>query len=202
MKANLTETEINQIKNLFEKIKEENDFESDENYESFLNTLDDSVFEDLDEDTYRMFNTKILKFKKVNSDAIIPEYNYPTDSGFDFYSTENITIPPLGRKLIPTGLSVEFDEGLELQVRTKSGLAINQGLMVLNSPGTVDQGYRGEIKVPLFNVNPHEITINKGMKIAQGVICPVIHGRNIKIEEVSNLNEADRGSNGFGSTGL
>lgn len=202
MKNNLTEVEINQIKNLFEKIKEESNFEDGENYESFLNTLDDSAFDDLDEDTFRLLNTKVLKFKKLCPEAIIPEYNYPTDSGFDLYSTESVVIPAFGRKLIPTGLSVEFEEGLELQVRTKSGLAINQGLMVLNSPGTVDQGYRGEVKVPIFNVNPHEVTINKGMKVAQGVICPVIHGRNVRVEEVFDLNESDRGSNGFGSTGI
>lgn len=202
MKNNLTDLEIQQIKNLFEKIKEESDFEHDDNYESFLNTLDDSSFDELDEMTSKMFNTKIIKFKKLNSDAILPQYNYPTDSGFDFYSVESVTIPAFGRKLIPTGLSAEFDEGLEIQVRTKSGLAINQGLMVLNSPGTVDQGYRGEIKVPIFNVNPHEVTINKGMKVAQGVLCPVINGRNVDIQLSSDLNISDRGDNGFGSTGI
>jgi dUTP pyrophosphatase len=74
--------------------------------------------------------------------------------------------------------------------------------MVLNSPGTVDQGYSGEIKVPIFNANPHPITINKGMKVAQGVLCPVMNGKHVNLKEVSELPETDRGNNGFGSTGI
>jgi len=144
----------------------------------------------------------IIKVKTLHPDAVLPHYNYPTDSGFDLYSTIDVEIGPFGRYLIPTGLSFRFNEGYEIQVRTKSGLAINQGIMVLNSPGTVDQGYSGEIKVPIFNANPHPITINKGMKVAQGVLCPVVNGRNVKVIEVDELEETDRGDNGFGSTGI
>jgi deoxyuridine 5'-triphosphate nucleotidohydrolase len=91
---------------------------------------------------------------------------------------------------------------LEIQVRTKSGLAINQGLMVLNSPGTVDQGYSGEIKVIIFNTNNTTVTISKGMKVAQAVLCPVLNGKFVDLVEVDTFEETDRGSNGFGSTGI
>jgi dUTP pyrophosphatase len=99
-------------------------------------------------------------------------------------------------------LSFQFPEGYEIQIRTKSGLAINQGIMVLNSPGTVDQGYSGEIKVPIFNTNNSPFTINKNMKVAQGVLCPVVNGNFVKIEEVESFDQTDRGDNGFGSTGI
>jgi dUTP pyrophosphatase len=159
-------------------------------------------FDDLSQEFIKESKTKLLKVKKINSDAILPSYNYPSDSGFDLYSTEEIVIPALGRALIPTGLSFQFSEGYEIQIRTKSGLAINQGIMVLNSPGTVDQGYSGEIKVPIFNTNPSSFTIKKNMKVAQAVLCPVVNGLFVKIEEVDTFEETDRGDNGFGSTGI
>lgn len=161
--------------------------------------------QDLDEMNdhfYILSKTKVLNIKKINKDAVLPSYNYPSDSGFDLYSTEEVTIPPLGRVLIPTGLVVQFDEGLELQIRPKSGLAINQGLTVLNTPGTVDQGYTGEIQVIVFNTNNHNVTVTKGMKIAQGVLCPVVNGKFVKIIEVESLESRDRGNKGFGSTGI
>lgn len=161
--------------------------------------------EDLDEMNdhfYTLSKTKVINIKKINKDAVLPSYNYPSDSGFDLYSTEEITLSPFGRALVPTGLVVQFDEGHELQIRPKSGLAINQGLTVLNTPGTVDQGYTGEIQVIVFNTNNHNVTITKGMKIAQGVLCPVINGKFVKIFEVDNLETRDRGNKGFGSTGI
>lgn len=143
-----------------------------------------------------------LGFKKLNPDAVTPKYNYPTDSGFDLHSTIEVTLPPFGRALIPTGLQFDIDDGYEIQVRTKSGLAINQGLMVLNSPGTVDNGYTGEVKVPVFNTNNSEFTITKGMKVAQAVLCPVVNGRWVELIEMEEITDKDRGSKGFGSTGL
>jgi dUTP pyrophosphatase len=143
-----------------------------------------------------------LKYKKINVDAVSPKYNYDTDSGFDICSTEDIKIPPFGRMLIPTGLSFDIPKNMEIQIRTKSGLAINQGLMVLNSPGTIDSGYNGEIKVIVFNVNPHEVQIHKGMKVAQAVLTPVMVGKLVELEEVDIIEEKDRNANGFGSTGL
>jgi dUTP pyrophosphatase len=143
-----------------------------------------------------------LPYHKLHKDAIDPKYNYDGDSGFDLYSTEEVVIDGLGRSLIPTGLSFDIKDGYEIQVRSKSGLAINQGLMCLNSPGTVDSSYTGEVKVIIFNTNKEPFTIKKGMKVAQAVLCPVVNGKWVNPVESSNKFEKDRSSNGFGSTGV
>lgn len=143
-----------------------------------------------------------LNYMKSHSDAKDPKYAYKSDSGFDLYSTEEVRLKPFERKLVPTGLFFDIPDGYEIQVRTKSGLALKEGLMVLNSPGTVDQGYTGEIKVILMNMNNNVITINKGQKIAQAVLCPVVSGKWVKLVEVKKLDDKERSDNGFGSTGL
>ncbi len=195
--------EYDELLQLLEKLTlEANSKGLDDESEDELDSLVSMSFDDLSQEFIKESKTKLLKVKKLNSDAILPSYNYPSDSGFDLYSTEEIVIAPFGRALIPTGLSFQFPEGYEIQVRTKSGLAINQGIMVLNSPGTVDQGYSGEIKVPIFNTNNSSFTIKKSMKVAQGVLCPVVNGDFVKIEEVENFNKTDRGDKGFGSTGI
>lgn len=143
-----------------------------------------------------------LGYVKMTEDAVTPNYNYITDSGFDLHSIDDLTLKPFGRALIPTGLRFDIPDGYEIQVRPKSGLAINQGLTVLNTPGTADCGYTGEIKVIIFNTNPYEVIIPKGMKVAQAVLSPVLNGRWVDLVELENINEKDRGSNGFGSTGI
>ena len=143
-----------------------------------------------------------LGFVKLNDDVVEPFYNYPSDSGFDLYSTTDLEIQPFGRVLVPTGLSFDIKDGYEIQVRSKSGLALKQGLMVLNSPGTVDNGYTGEVQVIVFNTNNHPVTIPKGMKIAQAVLCPVVNGKWVNLVEQKTINEKERGDNGFGSTGI
>jgi dUTP pyrophosphatase len=143
-----------------------------------------------------------LHYKKISDEVNDPSYNYESDSGFDLYSTQEIVIPPLGRGLIPTGLSFDIKDGYEIQVRSKSGLAINQGLFVLNSPGTIDSGYLGEIKVIIFNTNPESFIIKKGMKVAQAVLCPVVNGKWVELINTESLSTKDRGDNGFGSTGI
>jgi dUTP pyrophosphatase len=148
------------------------------------------------------YKTKTINIEKTHPDAIIPTYAYQSDSGFDLYALESVVIKPFGREAISTGIKVSFDEGYEIQVRPKSGLALNMGLTVLNTPGTVDQGYTGEIKVIVFNTNNNSVMIEKGMKIAQGVLCPVIQGKYVKINEVNSVGEKDRNNNGFGSTGI
>jgi dUTP pyrophosphatase len=130
------------------------------------------------------------------------KYNYISDSGFDLYSTEEISIEAFGRALIPTGIRFEIPEGFEIQVRSKSGLALKQGLMVLNSPGTVDEGYTGEVQVIVFNTNKESFKITKGMKIAQAVLSKCYPGRNVNLVKVSKVENKDRGENGFGSTGI
>lgn len=143
-----------------------------------------------------------LVYKKLTSDAVTPKYNYESDSGFDLYATEDVVVSGLGRCLVPTGLSFDIGNMHEIQVRSKSGLAINEGLFVLNSPGTVDSGYNGEIKVIIFNTNQHEYTIKKGTKVAQAVLCPVASGMWVNLVETEKINDKERGSNGFGSTGI
>ena len=143
-----------------------------------------------------------LNYTKSHQDSKDPKYAYTTDSGFDLYSVEEVNFTPFQRKLVPTGLSFDIPEGYEIQVRTKSGLALNQGLMVLNSPGTVDQGYTGEVKVILMNMNNHNVKVDKGQKIAQAVLCPVVSGKWVNLNEVNQLENKDRSDNGFGSTGL
>jgi dUTP pyrophosphatase len=143
-----------------------------------------------------------LGYVKLHPDTVEPKYNYETDSGFDLHSTEEIIIPGFGRALIPTGLSFDIKDGYEIQVRSKSGLAINQGLMCLNSPGTVDNGYTGEVKGILFNTNNYPVTITKGMKIAQAVLCPVVNGKWVNLLQQNQIKEKDRADKGFGSTGI
>jgi dUTP pyrophosphatase len=137
-----------------------------------------------------------------SSDNKEPEYAYDSDSGFDLRSTEELWVQAHDRKLIPTGLRFDIPDGYEIQVRSKSGLALNQGLMVLNSPGTVDSGYQGEIKVIIFNTTNERIKIEKGQKIAQAVLCPVVNGKWINLVKVEEIGEKDRNDKGFGSTGL
>ena len=143
-----------------------------------------------------------LSYKKIHPDAVSPMYNYETDSGFDLHSVEEIILGPFERALVPTGLTFDIPEGTEIQVRTKSGLAIKQGLMVLNSPGTVDSGYQGEVKVIIFNTTNERIKIEKGQKIAQAVLCPVVNGKWVNLVRVEEIGEKDRNNQGFGSTGL
>ena len=143
-----------------------------------------------------------LPYKVLHPDAVHPKYNYDGDSGFDLHSVEDVVIPPFGRALVPSGLSFDIKDGYEIQVRTKSGLAINQGLMILNSPGTVDNSYIGEVKGIIFNTNPTEVTIPKGMKFGQAVLCPVVNGGWVDLIRVNEIKNKDRGVNGFGSTGI
>jgi len=198
---------------LSESLKQLNDYAK--NLKSYLDKSDTEDFDfesvlnqhgiDLKklEEDFLVDNTKIpLYFKKHHPDAVIPKYNYETDSGFDLHSVEEIEIGPFGRALVPTGLSFDIRDGYEIQVRSKSGLAINQGLMCLNSPGTVDNGYTGEVKAIIFNTNNHPVTIKKGMKVAQAVYCPVVNGKWIAPVEKSTITDKDRGDNGFGSTKL
>lgn len=145
---------------------------------------------------------RVLNYVKLSDDVPNPKYNYEGDSGFDLYSTEEISIPPFGRALIPTGLIFDIPDGFEIQVRSKSGLAINQGLFVLNSPATIDSGYLGQVKVILFNTNGVEVIIKKGMKVGQAVLSPVVNGKWVTLDRVEKIGEKDRNDNGFGSTGL
>ncbi|WP_024790658.1 MULTISPECIES: dUTP diphosphatase [unclassified Lebetimonas] len=140
----------------------------------------------------------VLKVKKLSNEAIIPEYKSEEAAGFDLHSVEDIIIKPGERRLIKTALAFEIERGYEIQIRPRSGLAYKHGITVLNTPGTIDSDYRGEIKVLLINLSDEEFKIKKGERMAQAVVAPVVQA---KIVEVDDLNDTKRGSGGFGSTG-
>ena len=156
----------------------------------------------LEQEMLQMNNKLLLQYSVSSDESIDPKYVYPTDSGFDLYSTESTYVEPFSRTLVPTGLHFDIPDGYEIQIRSKSGLAFNQGLMVLNSPGTVDQGYTGEIKIIIFNTTQDLINIDKGQKIAQAVLSPVVCGKWITFKKVNDIEDKDRSDKGFGSTGI
>ena len=191
-----------EIKDLMDILESMSDEETDDvDYDLIMKTFGLDVPE-LEKEMEEYIPTIDLGYIKSNENAVDPKYAYYTDSGFDLYSTEDKWIHPFDRSLIPTGLHFDIPSGYEIQVRSKSGLALNQGLMVLNSPGTVDQGYTGEIKIILFNTTNQKVRIEKGQKIAQAVLCPVVSGKWIKMVEKDKLENKDRNQNGFGSTGI
>ena len=191
-----------QIQQTFNQIKEDTGIEPEEDYIKELEDMLGMSVDDMNEGHITMMKTRTLGVELVHEDAKVPSYAYPSDSGFDLRSTIEINIPPFGRALIPTGIKLSIPEEYEIQVRPKSGLALNQGLTVLNTPGTVDSGYVGEIKVIVFNTNNETVTVSKGMKIAQAVLCPVVCGKYVSLELTNKVDDKDRMDNGFGSTGL
>lgn len=195
---NINEDEIEKLLKIIDQISTE---ESSVDYDLIMKTHGLDI-KDLEKDMEEFVPTIDLEFMKSNVDTTNPSYAYVSDSGFDLYSIEDVWIHPFDRSLISTGLILNIPDGYEIQVRSKSGLALKQGLMVLNSPGTVDQGYLGEIKVILFNTTNQKVKIEKGQKIAQAVLCPVVSGKWVKLVEKTSLNEKDRNNNGFGSTGV
>lgn len=140
-----------------------------------------------------------LKVRKINDKAIIPEYAHKGDAGMDLFSVEDVIIEAGESALIHTGIQIELPEETEAQVRPRSGLALKHSITVLNTPGTIDEGYRGEIAVILINHGKNAFMVETGMKIAQMVIKPVLR---VSIEETNSLSSSDRGEGGFGSTGL
>jgi len=140
-----------------------------------------------------------VKIKKIHSDAKIPDYAHPGDAGADLYSVEEKTLRPMKRAMISTGIKIALEKGYNAEIRPKSGLAANHGLTILNTPGTIDAGYRGEIKIIMINLSQEDFRIEKGMKIGQMVIKRVEEAR---FEEVEELDETSRNQGGFGSTGL
>ena len=141
---------------------------------------------------------KIL-WKKIDPAAQLPSYAHPGDAGMDIRSVEDLTIPPGGRALVHTGLVMQLPPDAEAQVRPRSGLALKHGVTVLNAPGTIDAGYRGEVGVILANFGDAQFAVEKGMKVAQIVVARV---EQAEIVEVLETDETDRGTGGFGSTGV
>jgi dUTP pyrophosphatase len=131
----------------------------------------------------------------------LPKYETAGSSGMDIRANidELVTVKPLQRALIKTGLFLEMDPSIECQIRPRSGLALKKGLTVLNTPGTVDADYRGEIGVILINLSEEEVVIEDGERIAQMVFCPI---QKVTLTEVTELTDSARGAGGFGSTGI
>lgn len=141
----------------------------------------------------------LLKVHRTHEDAILPCYANPGDAGLDLYSVEDVNIDPSETKLIKTGIRIELPENTEAQVRPRSGLALKHSITVLNTPGTIDEGYRGEVGVILINHGKNVFKVEKGMKIAQMIVKPVW---SVKVEEVLELSDTVRGQGGFGSSGI
>lgn len=135
------------------------------------------------------------------SDNPLPKYETETSAGMDIraFLEKNIILRPMERILVPTGLFLEIPQGYEVQIRPRSGIAINKGITLLNSPGTIDSDYRGEIKIILINLSNENFEIKNGDRIAQMVMSKY---EKIKWEEVDILGDTNRGSKGFGSTGI
>jgi dUTP pyrophosphatase len=144
--------------------------------------------------------TKIL-IKRLSNNIPLPKYETEGSSGMDLTANVDkvIEIQPGKSEIIPTGLALSIPKNYEIQIRPRSGLAAKNQISVLNTPGTIDEDYRGEIKVILINLGEKKFIIEKGLRIAQMVLCPVIKA---ELEEVDELNETKRGSGGFGSTGI
>lgn len=185
--------ELETLQNFLKQMSETN---TDENELLISNDVLEQLGDEMENMVYK------VDLNYSSKEGRLLSYNYESDSGFDLYSTEQITIPAFGRALIPTGIVLDIPEGFEVQIRSKSGLALNQGLMVLNSPGTIDQGYIGEIKIILFNTNNHQVIVERGMKVAQAVLANVVSGKFVTLNKIENVEQKERGSNGFGSTGI
>ena len=143
--------------------------------------------------------TKIL-IKRLSKKVSLPKYETSGSSGMDLAANidANINIDPGKTAIIPTGLALSIPKGFEVQIRPRSGLAAKQKISVLNTPGTIDADYRGEIKVILVNLGQETFKVEKGLRIAQMVVCPVVQAQ---LKEVDDLSETERGKGGFGSTG-
>ena len=142
---------------------------------------------------------KVL-IKKLDPSVKLPEYKTSGASGMDLiaFIREPLQVKPMMSCIVPTGLAVAFPENYEIQVRPRSGLAAKNNISILNTPGTIDSDYRGEIKVIIHNHGNRNFTVNNGDRIAQMILCPVVK---MKLEEAIDLPKTIRGQGGFGSTG-
>ncbi len=144
-------------------------------------------------------NAMQLKIKRLSPNAILPKYAHPGDAGMDLYATEGVAIAPHQTALVPTGIAIELPPNTEAQIRPRSGLALKHSITVLNTPGTVDEGYRGEIKIILINHGAETFEVTPGMRIAQMIISPVIY---VAVQDAESLSDTVRSEGGFGSSGL
>ena len=139
-----------------------------------------------------------VQIKKLDPDAVVPEYKKPGDAGFDLHALRRVEIPAGHVAIVPTGLAFAIPEGFEMQVRMRSGAALKTPLIVANAPGTIDAGYRGEVGIIVRNVGSEPYAVEQGERIAQGVVAPVCRA---EFDLVGELPSSERGSGGYGSTG-
>ena len=139
-----------------------------------------------------------LKVKKLMAGGILPAQAHPGDAGLDLFASGEVVLEPGEAKLVGTGIAIEFPPDTEAQIRPRSGLALTHQITVLNAPGTVDEGYRGEVGVILINHGRETFQVSAGMKIAQLVVKPTLR---VSVVEVPELNASARGTGGFGSSG-
>ena len=146
-------------------------------------------------------STVKVKLQRHAEDVVLPDYATSGAAGMDIaaHIDSEVTLAPFARAAIATGFSLQLPHGYEAQIRPRSGLALKYGVTIVNAPGTIDSDYRGEVAVILINLSQQDFTITSGMRIAQMVIAPVT---NCQLEDASHLDISDRGSDGFGSTGL
>ena len=140
-----------------------------------------------------------VRIKRLTPDAILPKYAHPGDTGLDLCSVDDLTIRPAEARVVRTGIAVELPQGTEAVIRPRSGLAREWSVTVLNSPGTIDEGYRGEVGVLLINHGRREFRVRCGMRIGQLVVQRRLQ---VEVVEAESLSETDRGVRGFGSSGL
>ncbi len=140
-----------------------------------------------------------VKFILLHQNARVPQKSHDEDAGFDLFAVEEFVLHPQEYACIPTGLCMELPSGTEAQIRPRSGLAAKHGVTVLNTPGTIDAGYRGEIQVIMINHGKENLSIHPGMRIAQMVITPIY---NVTFTEALSLEESARGDGGLGSSGV
>ena len=139
-----------------------------------------------------------LRGRRLSPDAIIPAYAHPGDTGLDLHACEDVALDPGVAGLVPTGVAIELPEATEAQVRPRSGLALKHSVTVLNTPGTIDEGYRGEVGVVLINHGATTFHVTRGLRIAQLVVQK---RWTVEVVEVDGLTDTTRGTGGFGSTG-
>jgi dUTP pyrophosphatase len=201
IRENYSQEELENLKKYLDSTDEDETL-SDADMEAFMQNMFGISMDEYSGALENAMKSKTLGYKKLSPDAVDPSYNFEKDSGFDLYSIEDVALGGMSRVMVSTGLAFNIPDGYEIQIRPKSGLAINYGLTVLNTPSTIDGGYVGEVKVILFNTSRETYQVKKGMKIAQAVLCPVQQGKYVNLENIDELPDTDRGSDGFGSTGL
>jgi len=203
--------EQNNFQEILDKLKEyEKLLSTDESDDTIDDQLAEQINLTLDELNNEIYNAQQEEYSKLSvkyinkSTNVDPKFAYEGDSGFDLRADIEIDIvlDPFKRVLVPTGLYFELEKGTEIQVRPRSGLAIKHGITVLNTPGTVDSHYRGEVKVPLINLGEEPYLIQKGDRIAQAVIMPVFGEGRVNLLKTDGINETTRGEGGFNSSGI